>query len=146
MGLQSVYRGYMECLSEHVYTTCIQHKIHTTRLYNTQIKKLWEKKNIFDWSDKRRNIYPDRVRIQFILTHKTNKVKGRRKIKTDYFINRKRSDASVTYTRWVNAKDRTDITNLVAHNVTNTNNIHEMRIYPQNLDNIHGTWRSTKCG
>ena len=50
----------------------------------------------------------------------------------------------------------------VALNATNTNNIHKMRIYPRypryadnihkigvyprNVDNAHGTWRSTRCG
>ena len=29
----------MECLPEHVYTARIQHKIHTTRLYNTPIQR-----------------------------------------------------------------------------------------------------------
>ena len=48
---------------------------------------------------KKRHIYLDRVRIQFILTQKTNKAKGRRTEKNDSVTNRKISDAPVTVTK-----------------------------------------------
>ena len=38
--LQIAYRGSTECLSEHVYTTRIQHKIHTICLYKTAIQQI----------------------------------------------------------------------------------------------------------
>ena len=38
MVLRSSYRGANECLSEHVYTTRIQHKFYTTHLYNMPIQ------------------------------------------------------------------------------------------------------------
>ena len=74
------YCGSLECISEHVYIEFIQHEVHTTRLYNTptqhtnrKIKR--KRKNRFYWGDKRSHIYPDRVSIEFILAHKTNKWK-----------------------------------------------------------------------
>ena len=36
-------------------------------------------------------------------------------------------------------KTMANITNSVARDVANADNIHEMWIYPQNADNIHGT-------
>ena len=48
---------------------------------NRKVKQ--KRKTSFDWSDKRRHIYPDRVRIQFILTKKTNKARGRDSAKTE---------------------------------------------------------------
>ena len=123
-------------------------KIHTTRVYNTPVQYANQKikrkrKTDFYWSDKMRQIYPDRVMIQFIFTHITNKAKGKGSIKTDQVTIRKISDAPVTYTRWLSVKYRTGITGYVAYNVTNTNNINEMQIYPRfprYADNIHKMW------
>ena len=72
------YRGSTNCLSENVCTTCIRHGIHTTRLYKThqhnlQIGELGgQEKLAFMLVIKIRCVYLDRVRIQFILTHKNN--------------------------------------------------------------------------
>ena len=84
--LQSTYRVDTGCLSEHVYTTRIQHKIRTTRLYNTPIQHTnrrikQKRKTSFIEVIKIRHIYLDRVRIMFILTHNNNKskVRGKRK-------------------------------------------------------------------
>ena len=47
---------------------------------------------------KRRHIYMDRVRIQFIITHNTNKAKTRGNRNKNQVTNRKSSDAPVTFT------------------------------------------------
>ena len=80
MVLQSAYLGDTEGLPEHVYTTRIQHKIYTTRLYNTPIQhtnRNFKQKIKLDFIEviKRSHIYLDRICIQFIPTHKMNKAK-----------------------------------------------------------------------
>ena len=63
---------------------------------NKKIKQ--KRKTNFYWSDRKKHIYLDRLRIQFILTHKINKARVRRNRKSDYVIDRKRSDAPFTST------------------------------------------------
>ena len=78
--LQGAYCGSTKCRSEHVCTTHIKHGIYTTCLFKTPIQHTnWEIKNkeklCFIEGIQIRHIYLDRDRIQFILTHKTNKSK-----------------------------------------------------------------------
>ena len=57
------------------------------------------------FNKKWRHIYPDGVRIQFIIGHKTKKAKGRRNRNIYSVTNRKISDAPEIYTILVNVKD-----------------------------------------
>ena len=84
MVQRSAYHGDTKCLSEYIYTIRIQHKIHTTCLYITPIKHANRKiKLAFIEVIKRRHIYLDMIRIQFILTHNTNKAEIIGSRKTD---------------------------------------------------------------
>ena len=112
------YQKWRDVISDQTYTP-IKHK-------NRDIKR--KRKTSFYWSGKRRHINLDRVRNKCILSNKTSKAKGIWTEKNDWVTNRKIGYAPATFTTWVNVKYRTDITSLLAGNVINIYNIHEMQI------------------